>query len=182
MARTFHFRCLATDLSTILDLTIDILLNPTFPQAEWDRVRGQTLAALRSERDNAESRAYRGLLSALYPDEHPYRFPLVGHEASVSAFTPADLAAFHARFLLASEATIVVAGDVDPERLAAELNQRLPAAWTRGTAIASAEPPVAPHWPSPGSARPPGRSAGRGAGRAHRVLPGRTPTSITCSS
>ena len=43
------FRCLADDLPSILDLTVDILLNPTFPQAEWERVRGQTLAALKAE-------------------------------------------------------------------------------------------------------------------------------------
>ncbi len=78
MALTFHSDALRKIFDAILDLTVDILLNPTFPQSEWERVRGQTLAALRSERDNAESRAYRGLLSALYPDDHPYRFPLVG--------------------------------------------------------------------------------------------------------
>ena len=39
------FRCLKANLPTVLDLTVDILLNPTFPEAEWERVRGQTLAA-----------------------------------------------------------------------------------------------------------------------------------------
>jgi zinc protease len=135
------FRCLARDLGAILGLAVDVLLNATFPRVEWERVRGQTLAALRSERDNAESRAYRGLLSALYPDDHPYRFPLVGHEASVSAFVPADLAGFHRRFLLASDATIVVAGDVDPETLSTELNSRLPGAWTGAKSVASGERP-----------------------------------------
>ncbi len=136
------FKCLAANLGSILDLTVDILLNPTFPQAEWDRVRGQTLAALLAERDNAESLAYRGFLSALYADDHPYRFPLVGHHATVTAFTRDDLATFHARFLLASEATIVVAGDVDPEKLAAELNKRLPAREPLAPAIYSPNPPV----------------------------------------
>ena len=142
MVSYVSFRCLATNLALYLDLTIDILLNATFPQSEWERVRGQTLAALKAERDSAESRAYRSLLSALYADDHPYRFPLAGHEESVSTFTPADLASFHARFLLASEATIVVAGDVDPETLAGELNERLPASRTPAPAVSTVEPPV----------------------------------------
>ena len=77
------FRCLESDLRATLDLAVDILLNPTFPEAEWRRVHGQTLAALRAERDSAESRAYRALLRALYGPEHPYRFPLAGTEESV---------------------------------------------------------------------------------------------------
>jgi zinc protease len=131
------FRCLAADLPSILDLTVDVLLNPTFPQAEWGRVRGQTLAALKAEHDSAESRAYRSLLSALYTDDHPYRFPLVGHEATVSAFTVADLASFHSCFLRSTDMTIIVAGDVDPEKLADDLNQRLPTSRTPAAALAT---------------------------------------------
>ena len=60
------FQCLTADLGATLDLAADILLNPTFPEVEWQRVHGQTLAALRAERDSAEARAYRALLRALY--------------------------------------------------------------------------------------------------------------------
>jgi zinc protease len=119
---------MSQDLPTILDLAADILLNPTFPEAEWKRVRGQTLAALRSERDSAEARAYRALLTALYPRDHPYSVPLSGTEASVSGLTRTDLAAFHATFLSPVQATVIVAGDVDPEALAGLLNARL-ASW-----------------------------------------------------
>ncbi len=60
----------------------------------------------------------------------------------MSAFAPADLARFHRRFLLASEATIVVAGDVDPERLAAEFEQRLPPVVDRGAGgLSPCDPP-----------------------------------------
>ena len=82
------FRCLRANLAPILDLTVDILLNPTFPETEWARVRGQTLAALKAERDSAESRAYRSLLSALYPEEHPYRFPAGRHRSERASIDP----------------------------------------------------------------------------------------------
>jgi predicted Zn-dependent peptidase len=136
------FRCLKAHLPSILDLTVDILLNPTFPESEWQRTRGQTLAALKAERDSAESRAYRSLLSALYASDHPYRFPLVGTEASVAGFTPADLAGFHARNLVSAAATIVVAGDVDPRALADAFNERLPSLKNPNAPVVAAEPPV----------------------------------------
>jgi predicted Zn-dependent peptidase len=119
------FRCLATDLGATLDLVVDILLNPTFPDGEWGRVHAQTLAALRAERDSAEARAYRALLKALYDVEHPYRFPLGGTEESVRDLGAEDLKAFHARYLVPGQASVVVAGDADPETVAEELDRRL---------------------------------------------------------
>ena len=64
-------QCLTPHLRASLDLAVDVLRNPTFPEAEWERVHGQTLAGLRAERDSAEARAYRGLLRALYPAGPP---------------------------------------------------------------------------------------------------------------
>jgi zinc protease len=122
------FKCLRDDLQANLDLTVDILMNPTFPEAEWQRVHGQTLASLQAERDSAEARGYRAFLKALYGDGHPYRFPLGGTEASVGGLTRADLADFHTRFLLPTRPVVVVAGDVDPDSLATELDRRLSSA------------------------------------------------------
>ncbi len=137
------FKCLKRDLLPSLDLTADILLYPTFPDHEWQRVRGQTLAGLLAERDSAEARAHRALLLALYPEAHPYRFPLDGTEASVAAAQRSDLARFHARYLVPGQATIVVAGDVDPDTLAAELERRLET-WTGSGAGVPAPPGAAP--------------------------------------
>ena len=123
------FRCLSTDLGKTLDLAVDILRNPSFPEAEWSRVRAQTLAGLRADRDAAESRAYRALLRAIYDDGHPYRFPLAGTEASVGDLSIDDLKTFHARHFVPGRASVIVAGDVDPDAVAAELNRRL-ADWT----------------------------------------------------
>ena len=79
----------------------------------------------KAERDHAESRAVRALLAAIYPEEHPYRFPLAGTEASVERLDRSSLADFHARFLISARPTVIVAGDVDPDELAQELERRL---------------------------------------------------------
>ncbi len=127
------FKCLTDDLAATLDLAGDILINPTFPEEEWQRVHGQTLVALRAEKDSAESYAYRAFLAALYGPGHLYRFPLAGTEESVRAITVDNLRAYHASCLVPGQAAIVVAGDVVPESLADELDRRL-AAW-RGPEI-----------------------------------------------
>jgi predicted Zn-dependent peptidase len=126
------FRCLKSQLLTILDLSVDILRNPTFPETEWQRVQALTLAALQAEWDSAESRAYRALLEALYGEHHPYRYPVVGTIEGVSRVAREDLAEFHAKYLVPSRAAVVAAGDVDPEALAEELDRRL-SSWTGPT-------------------------------------------------
>jgi zinc protease len=141
------FKCLAADYAASLELAADILRNPTFPEAEWNRVRGQALAALKAERDHAESRAHRALLRALYPESHPYRYPIAGTEASLERLVRSDLAAFHDRFLLSARPTIVVAGDVDPDAVARELERRLLPWPESGPAIP--EPPQVERWARP---------------------------------
>jgi zinc protease len=137
------FRCLKPDLEATLDLAADLLIHPTFPQSEWPRIHGQTLAALQAERDSAEARAHRAFLQALFDTEHPYRFPLAGTEESVRAMPLDELKAFHARCLVPSQAAVVVAGDVDPGSLAQELDWRL-ASWQGPTLDLPAIPTAAP--------------------------------------
>jgi predicted Zn-dependent peptidase len=142
------FKCLKEHLSASLELAFDILCHPTFPEAEWGRVRGQALAALKAERDHAESRAYRALLRLLYSREHPYQHPLAGSEESVAGFLRPDLMEFHARFVLGGRATLIVAGDVEPHALAAELGRWL-TSWNGGADDSCADPPA----PGSGHAR-----------------------------
>ena len=94
------FKCLKSDFGESLELAADILRHATFPAHEWSRVRGQAVAALRAERDHAESRAVRALLAAIYPDDHPYRFPLSGTEAGAQQLERSSLVDFHSQSLL----------------------------------------------------------------------------------
>ncbi len=119
------FRCLKTYFETSLELAVDLLRQPSFPEPEWNRIHGQTLAALQSERDSAESRAYRGMLAALYGEDHPYRYPLDGIDSIVTGLTRSEAVAFHDRHLGPSGAAVVVAGDVDPEAIARALERQL---------------------------------------------------------
>ena len=136
------FRCLKALLAPSLDLAVDLLREPSFPEPEWQRLHGQTLAALRAERDSAESRAYRGMLAAIYRDHHPYRYPLGGVDSIVADLQRSEAVAFHGRFLGPGRAGLVVAGDVDPEAIARLLETRL-ADWD-GPAIEVPDIPSAP--------------------------------------
>ncbi|CAN5694526.1 pitrilysin family protein [soil metagenome] len=119
------FQCLVPHLEASLDLVADVLLNPTFPEREWERVRGQTIASLQAERDRADARAHRALLRALYGPDHPYRVPNGGELATVEKLSRVDLQRFHAEHYRPDRAAWIVAGDIDPDQIAEWLDERL---------------------------------------------------------
>ena len=123
------FHCLTPHLGATLDLAVDMLRNPTFPETEWRRIYGQTLASLQADHDSAEMRAYRCFLKAIYPVGHPYRHPIDGDSESVARLNRDDLIRFHRRYHGPSQAGWVVAGDVDPEAIAEAIDLRLQG-WT----------------------------------------------------
>src|SRR5262249_51339653 len=97
-------QCLTPHLDASLDLAADVLRNPSFPIADFDRVKGQTLAALMAEREHADSRAAKALIAALYPEGHPYCVPTGGTEATVDRLGRDDLRRFHAGHYVAGRA------------------------------------------------------------------------------
>jgi zinc protease len=54
------------------------------------------------------------LLENMYPQGHPYRLGVIGTHAEIAAATVEDIRAFHARYYVPNNASLVVAGDFDP--------------------------------------------------------------------
>ena len=134
-------QCLTPHLDVSLDLALDILQAPSFPAVDFDRIKGQTLAGLKANRENADSLAYLAMISALYPPEHPYHVAAEGTESSVERLTREDLVQFHARQYGPHQAAFVVAGDVDPSEIARRLDARL-ADWPSSDAMAAVPAPA----------------------------------------
>jgi zinc protease len=50
----------------------------------------------------------------LYPEGHPYRWPVIGYMPDLTAATYDDVVAFYRAYYAPSNASLVVAGDIDP--------------------------------------------------------------------
>ena len=111
-------------LEQVLDLFSEVLLAPALEPGEIERERAETLAAIERREDRLGQRAFQLLAEQLYR-EHPYRMPLLGSAESVSRFDPDVLRAHHQRLVKGSNLVLGVAGDVDPDEIAAALSRRL---------------------------------------------------------
>ncbi len=106
-----------------------ILAAPRFPARELERLRRQTLIAIKASEQSPGDIASRAFYRALYGD-HPYAHPAIGTRDSVRAITRDELLAFHRRYYVAKNALVVIVGALDraaAEALAERLVRRLPA-------------------------------------------------------
>ncbi len=102
----------AARLAAALPIMADVALRPTFPQAELDRLRQERLTTLLQARDDAAQVAPLAFGRVVYGGTHRYGTSAMGTQATLKAFTIADLRSFHTTMYHPAGATLVVAGDI----------------------------------------------------------------------
>jgi len=109
-----------------LDILRSVLHRPLFDAAIFEREKARTIAGLKEAMTRPDSIAGKAFWGAMYPN-HPY-----GRQASpesVAALNRDDLAAFHARYYVAPNASITLVGDIsrgEAEKIAATIAGGLP--------------------------------------------------------
>src|SRR5262245_8312738 len=111
--------CLVEDLDPILATLADIVMRPAFPDREVETRRGEIVTMIRQDEDNPAAMAAEGLLSLLYGPVHPYGRRPRGTVESVERITSESLRAFHAARFRPGALSLVMVGDVEPERATA---------------------------------------------------------------
>lgn len=113
-ANTASVTVLSKFLPVGLDLLSDIILNPTFPQEELDRVKLQRLASIKQAKADAGYLADSAFSKLLF-GEHPYAQQAGGTEECVERITTDDVKNFHASRYGANNSFLIAAGDVNVE-------------------------------------------------------------------
>ena len=106
------------NLDASLAVYVDMILNPAFPQADFERLQKQTLAGIQREKVTPIQMALRVFPGVLYGKDHAYGLPFTGSgtEQSVASLTRDDLIEFHRTWFKPNHATLVIAGDIKPDR------------------------------------------------------------------
>lgn len=104
-------------LGDVLPIMADVALRPTFPKEELERLRQQRLIGLLQARDDASTIASLAFSRILYGPAHRFGTATMGTADAIKAFTPEDLRATYAATFRPDNATLLVVGDVLPDRL-----------------------------------------------------------------
>jgi zinc protease len=95
----------------------DVALRPTFPKDEIERQRRQRLTSLLQSRDDPPTIASLAFSRVLYGPTHRYGTATAGTAETIKALAPEDLRAFYGATFRPDNATLIVVGDIAPDKV-----------------------------------------------------------------
>jgi predicted Zn-dependent peptidase/outer membrane lipoprotein-sorting protein len=126
-------------MKKVLKIFADVLIKPTFPEDEFEKLIPQMLAGLKNEKSNPTTLASKLSNMVVYGKLHPYgQFET---EKSLKAITVDDLKSYFKAVIKPNNASIVVVGDVSKREIVKALNKALKD-WKPGKAAFIQIPPA----------------------------------------
>ncbi len=116
------------DVAEGVDLLSDLLINPTFPDAEFTKLVKQNLDGIKAAKDRAGSVVPLYFEHYLY-GTHPYGRPVDGDDISLKAITRDDVVSFHKTHYTPGNTILAVVGDFEPAAMEKLLAEKF-SAWT----------------------------------------------------
>ncbi len=120
-------------LDPSLELFGDVILNPSFPEADFKREQKLQLDTIQQEQDNPIGMALRVFPGLIYGPTNAYGYPFTGSgsAAGVQKITRDDLVKFHHEWFQPNNATLVVVGDTTLAEITPKL-EKVFAGWKPG--------------------------------------------------
>jgi zinc protease len=130
---TVSMTALKANLEPSLALMSDVVLNPTFPQSDFERLKAQQLAGIKQEKNNPTGMAMRLAPRLFFGEGHPYALPSSGSgfEETVAKFTRDDVVNWVKGTLRPGSASIGVVGDITMAELLPKLEKAF-GSWAAG--------------------------------------------------
>jgi zinc protease len=135
---------LKANLDKSLEIYADVVMNPSFPQKDFDRLKRQQLAAIDQESVSPFPLALRVLPKIVYGAQHAYGVPLTGSGSkdSVGRIDRDAVAKWHSTWVKPGSATLIVVGDTNVAEIVPKLEAAF-SAWGQGSAPKKNLPAVA---------------------------------------
>lgn len=120
-------------LDQALDIFADVILNPTFPEKDFERVKKIQLARIQQEKFSPITMALRVLPKLVFGENHAYSLPFTGsgYENTVSKISREDLVKFHQNWFKPNHSTLIIVGDTGLAEIKPKL-EKIFASWKPG--------------------------------------------------
>ncbi len=138
---SFSLRVLSGHFERGVELLSDNLLRPALPEEAFSVVRQETANSLRGQRQSPSFLSRRALREALYPQNDPVLRDAT--PATVSSLSLEDIKAYYGKAFRPDMTTIVVIGQVTPERARAVIEKYF-GAWKAQGPKPATDLPAAP--------------------------------------
>ena len=130
---------LSRDVDLALELLSDLVMNPSFPREEVEKVRQDIMSQIRAKKDKPMAQLFDLFYSTLYK-KHPYGHPVLGTLETVQAVTREDLVEWYKSRARGPNCVLSVVGDFDSERVAQKIQELFKALSPAGEGLKFLEP------------------------------------------
>lgn len=120
----FNGRSLAEDLPLLLNLMSDLLITPSFPNSEIERLRAQLLTGLQIRAQDTSDMASM-VFDAILFKGHPYSRPEDGYPETIQKIKRIDLVKFHREYYGPRGMVVAVVGAVTAEEAVRQVKRAL---------------------------------------------------------
>ncbi len=122
--QTTYFETVAADaLDLALHIESERMTECVYDPEEFESERTVIISELQGNENNPAYLLGVDVAAAAFPD-HPYGWPTIGWLADLETMTRDDLYSHYRYYYVPNNATLVVAGDIDPEEALANIEQR----------------------------------------------------------
>ena len=112
------------DFEAIAPLQLDLVLNASLPDLEFERERQVVLEEIRRSADNIRRCTFAHTMAVAF-DDMPYSRPVLGPAETVAAFTPEQMREFHRTWYAPANLTAVAVGNLPISEMIATLEAQL---------------------------------------------------------
>ncbi|MGI9545364.1 MAG: M16 family metallopeptidase, partial [Cyclobacteriaceae bacterium] len=121
---TVSLNALKSNLDASLDLFADVVLNPAFPQKDFERLKKEQVVGIQREKKTPIQMALRVFPKLMYGEGHAYSSPFTGsgYESTIAEMTRDDLTKFYDTWFKPNNATLVVVGDITMDEVQSKID------------------------------------------------------------
>ena len=131
------------DRDKVLNIIKDVLLNPVFDAAEFDKEKKRTLVGLEQAKESPQN-VIGDFYSQLLYGNHVYANPVSGKIVTVSKLNTDDVKKFYKSYYVPNGSAIAIAGDFNAKDMKARISN-LFSGWAKGSMPANvANKPLSP--------------------------------------
>ncbi|MEM6500389.1 MAG: pitrilysin family protein [Cyanobacteria bacterium P01_C01_bin.89] len=127
----FYLTCAPRDFKELAALQIDVVLNASLPDQEFDRERRVVLEEIRRSEDSPRRRIFRQISNAGF-EGSPYSRPILGPPEVIEKMTPEEMRRFHRQHYRPENVTAVAVGNLPTEELISAVVDGFEQAWGEG--------------------------------------------------
>jgi len=122
---------LTKHMDVALNVFADVLVRPTFPQSEFERIKKEQLTSILQQKDRPGTIANNAFNYIVYGPEHPYGINSSGTESSISNLTRETVVSFYENHYHPNNATMIIVGDVSLASVSPKLEKAF-SEWKKG--------------------------------------------------